>query len=125
MELVVLRGFHYWSKATVTLCMSVSAATLFSPKTIVISDINTNQCSVYCINRCVYCVPIIIQTIVAISTCTNVNKTTITTSYKYLSTRENYAGTLLSLSRQVTNFDPAPPVRFVEVDCRAVPSSNS
>ena len=68
MELVVLRGFHYWSKATVTLCVSVSAATLFSPKTIVISDINTNQCSVYCINRCVYCVPIIIQTIVAIST---------------------------------------------------------
>ena len=55
MELVVLRGFHYWSKATVTLCVSVSAATLFSPKTIVISDINTNQCSVYCINRCVLC----------------------------------------------------------------------
>ena len=70
MELVVLRGFHYWSKATVTLCVSVSAATLFSPKTIVISDIDTNQCLVYCINRCVYmyCVPIIIQSIVAIST---------------------------------------------------------
>ena len=115
MELVVLRGFHYWSKATVTLCVSVSAATLFSPKTIVISDINTNSMfSVLYKQVCVLC-----TNNNSDNSC-NINSTdvfvTITTSYKYLSTRENYAGTLPSSSRQVTNFDPAPPARLVEVD---------
>ena len=56
MELAVLRGFHYWSKATVTLCVSVSAVTLFSPKTISASDINI---SLYCIQYVCVCVTII------------------------------------------------------------------
>ena len=60
MELALLRGFHYWSKATVTLCMSVSAVTLFSPKTIAASDINTHQYFIVLYTVCVCeCVTII------------------------------------------------------------------
>ena len=60
MELTVLTGFHYWSKATVTLCVSVSAVTLFSPKTIAASDINTHQYFIVLYTVCVCeCVTII------------------------------------------------------------------
>ena len=52
-ELAVLRGFHYWSKATVTLCVSVSAVTLFSPKTIAASDIITHQYFIVLYTVCV------------------------------------------------------------------------
>ena len=56
----MLRGFHYWSKATVTLCVSVSAVTLFSPKTIAASDIITHQCFIVLYTVCVCeCVTII------------------------------------------------------------------
>ena len=39
MELAALKDFHYWSKGTVTLYVSASAAILSSQKTIVVNHV--------------------------------------------------------------------------------------
>ena len=53
MELAVLKDFHCWSKGTVTLYVSVGAATLSSPKTIVVNNYYYTRivCSVQCHNN--------------------------------------------------------------------------
>ena len=53
MEPAVLRGSHYWSKATVIRSVSVSDAILSSPKTIVHKTSDTVQTIVECVYVCV------------------------------------------------------------------------